>query len=219
MNWCQVFPVGHKAIPQLLCGPVDVEEKIDGRPISFTAAATTFDVETDSPALQYLEQIRTQLKPEYTYHGEVVEQLEEPRGIPYTRTPQNYIMLLDVQDETGQLLPHEEKFCEADRLGLECVPLLFQGRILDPQQLLDLLEQGSTLGGPIEGVVLKPALSMLDRKKRPIFGKLESLQISILQQMRRSRDAYMEQYLGKFDALVNAPRAQQMSAAGPDGHP
>jgi hypothetical protein len=59
------------------------------------------------------------------------------------------IILTDVMTETGPL-DHEAKFVEADRIGMECVQLLYAGALESPQQIQDFLTQAP------EGIVVKP---------------------------------------------------------------
>ena len=175
-----VLSIGHRAVARLLFQECLVEEKLDGTPVAFGRLA---EKAGEEPQLQikgrltdltegYLRSIEFNLKPGYLYIGEF---LPEPQGrvLTYERTPANHIMILDVITENGGLLGHEEKFMEADSLGFECVPLLYQGRIESAEQLRAYLDLTSCLGGEtIEGVVIKPIKPVLDRRtKTPIYAK------------------------------------------------
>ena len=176
-----VYSIGTRAVQTLLFREVYLEEKIDGRQIVFGRLQQKPE---EDPVLevkgrvnetteQYLQSIEFSLKVGYLYVGEY---LEEPQGrvLAYERTPNNNIMITDVVNtENGTLLSHEEKFMEAESLGLECVPLLYQGPITNAEQLKGFLEQTSALGGErIEGVIIKPVKPVLDkRSKTPIYAK------------------------------------------------
>ena len=66
---------------------------------------------------------------------------------------------------------YEIKKAEAERLGLECVPLLYKGMIKSPDELLKFLDAESILGGTkIEGVVVKN-YNLFTLEKKIAMGK------------------------------------------------
>ena len=71
--------------------------------------------------------------------------------------PRRHIMILDVSTGQEQYLDRSEKAIEAERVGFECVPLVWAGKVESVDQLKTFLGRDSVLGGQsIEGVVLKP---------------------------------------------------------------
>ena len=125
-------------------------------------------------AVDYVKSIQHQLQLGWTYRGEV---LDKPghNALVYDRVPQNHIILFDVNTDEEAYLDHEAKFREADRIGLECVPLFFQGRIDSADQFRQFLEQTSCLGGQkIEGVVIKPVTPVFGRDKKCLMMKFVS---------------------------------------------
>src|SRR5690606_17156441 len=95
------------------------------------------------------------LREGWTYRGEF---LMKPKHniLKYDRNPEGFVIIFDIQDNNGEWLSPEAKAYEAQSLGLECVPLLHRGKV-DEKVLHGLLSRTSILGGPIEGVVIKPA--------------------------------------------------------------
>lgn len=96
-----------------------------------------------------------ELKPDWIYRGEY---LQKPKhnALAYRRTPRQHIMLYDICRGLEDYLGPEEKAEEAERLGLECVPVLQRGAVLTAELFAQLLERESVLGdAKIEGVVVK----------------------------------------------------------------
>lgn len=94
--------------------------------------------------------------------------------LKYDRVPKNHIVLFGmsfgdrVESDRGALQAH------ADKLGLEVVPLLFQGVIENPTQVEEFMKTISYLGGAtIEGVVVKNynQLIFVGNSPWPSFGK------------------------------------------------
>ncbi|KKK61001.1 hypothetical protein LCGC14_3018710, partial [marine sediment metagenome] len=95
------------------------------------------------------------LRPGWTYRAEC---LHKPRHnvICYDRVPRGHVILFDVDGGEEAYLAHNHKLDEAERLGLECVPLLHVGKVDSADELRALLAATSVLGGSkVEGVVAK----------------------------------------------------------------
>jgi len=105
--------------------------------------------------VEYIKSIKDLLHPEWTYRGEY---LQKPKhnSLTYNRIPKNYIAIFDIDTGLQCYLPYEEKKKEAERIGLECVPLLKLGEIKSQEEFMSLMETESFLGGPtVEGIVIK----------------------------------------------------------------
>jgi hypothetical protein len=163
--------VGHKAVSELLTAPVNVEEKVDGSQFSFgifedvglCVRSKSAVVHLDAPeklfdvACREVEQLIGVLHVGWTYRGEY---LQRPRHnhLAYERVPRHHIILFDIAREEEDYLSYDEKVQEATRIGLECVPLIWQGQGITLEMFRGWLTRVSVLGGPtIEGVVIKPA--------------------------------------------------------------
>ena len=205
-SYPSIYNMGHKAIQELLNGPVNVEEKIDGSQFSFgLVEASPVDVvyredpvlgplalklrskgavmHIDAPEKMFalggatVRELGPLLHPGWTYRGEF---LAKPKhnSLTYDRTPKQNVILFDVSTGDQEYLGYDEKMAEANRLGLEVVPLLFQGYIDNIEEFRKFLQTTSCLGGQlIEGVVIKPAnYDQFGVDKKVLLGKLVSEQ-------------------------------------------
>lgn len=184
-SYPKVFAIGHRSIDGIFDGEVEVEEKVDGSQFSFGRFGAELKLRSrgkvfpiDAPEKMFNKACETvaalaegpQLKDGYTYRGEYLEKPSH-NSLAYDRTPKQHIILWDIATGLERYMSYEEKKVEAERLGLEIVPLLFKGTITNPQMLIDLSNQTSILGGQqMEGVVVKNHAKFgLDGK--PLIGK------------------------------------------------
>jgi len=164
----KIYNLGHAALTELFHEDVIGEEKVDGSFFSFGI----FDGElrcrskgrrlvVDAPpkmfskGVEAVQSISHLLVNGWTYRAEY---LRSPKHntLAYSRTPTNNIIIFDINTDHEEYLFYDDKKAEATRLGLEIVPLLFQGKIESTEQVQKLLETESILGGPmIEGIVFK----------------------------------------------------------------
>lgn len=187
-SYPSIYNMGHKAIEDLLKTPVYVEEKIDGSQFSFgkdregiRVRSKGAEMNVDAPEKMFTKAVETVksldglLKEGWTYRAEY---LAKPKHntLVYSRIPKNHLVIFDINTEHEGYLPYEEKAKEAERLGLEIVPLLYQGIVLDIEQFRAFLDTESILGGQkIEGVVVKPVgYSLFGRDKKCLMGKFVS---------------------------------------------
>jgi len=179
-SYPSIFALGHRATTALLTVPVIVEEKIDGSQFSFglfdaserdglsasgmvlRARSKSAPVFLDAPEKLFAKAAETVLRlaplliRNWTYRGEY---LAKPRhnALAYNRVPAQHIILFDINSGLEVYLSPAQKKEEAQRLGLECVPLLYQGVLSDIAAFREFLRRESVLGGqPVEGVVVKP---------------------------------------------------------------
>jgi len=167
-SYSKVFNFGHKILADLLNEPVLVEEKIDGSQFSFgkfgdkimvRSRGRVFDVNAPdnlfTEACMTVNKLSTLLHDGWTYRAEY---LKSPRhnGLAYDRIPTWHLILFDISTGDQSYLNREDKELEADRIGLEVVPVIFSGKVDHPNELLSLMDCISILGGQkIEGIVVK----------------------------------------------------------------
>jgi len=167
-NYGKIYNVGHAAVDEVFDAPVVVEEKVDGSQFSFgvfdgelRCRSRGQEIHLDGPASMFDKAIETarRLQPllhdGWTYRGEF---LQKPKHISlaYDRVPEGHVILFDIAIAEEKYLTATEKLVEAGRLGLETVPLLFEGEINSAEEVRELLDRGSILGGQkIEGIVIK----------------------------------------------------------------
>jgi len=170
-SYGKIYNLGHKAVETLLDGDVVCEEKVDGSQFSWCVdgnyalhcRSKGAQIEPNAPPKMFASAVETVnllnkdglLEPGWTYRGEV---LCKPKhnALAYDRVPTGNVIIFEVDKGEEDCVLPEEKALIAGRLRLECVPVLFQGRVESKEQLLAMLETVSVLGGQtIEGVVLK----------------------------------------------------------------
>lgn len=188
-SYSSIFNMGHKAIADLLKGPVYVEEKIDGSQFSFgvdidgnlRVRSKGCEMVVDAPekmfsfAVDTVKRLQPLLHPGWTYRAEY---LRSPKhnALIYSRIPKDHLILFDVEIGECEFLMYSEKMDEAARLGLEVVPLLAAKTIENVEQFRKFLETDSVLGGQkIEGVVVKPiGYGLFGKDKKVLMGKFVS---------------------------------------------
>jgi ATP-dependent RNA circularization protein (DNA/RNA ligase family) len=172
-SYPKILNLGHKYLEKLFEEEVLVEEKVDGSQFSFrrvdennvtyrTIGREIFPPVNDKlfhAAVEYIESIKSLLTIGYTYRGEVLH-ARQHNTLLYGRVPNNNVVIFDIDTHEERFLTYEEKKEEAARIGLETVPVLFQGKIGNIEELRDLLETRSFLSTEecqpvVEGIVVK----------------------------------------------------------------
>lgn len=190
-SYPSIYNLGHAAIAELLSGPVCVEEKVDGSQFSFAyfpesenplrcrSKGAVLNLEAPEKmftlGVETAKRLAPLLTPNWTYRGEYLK-TPKHNALVYNRIPAQNVILFDINTDEETYLSQEDKRAEAERLGLEVVPLLFTGKIEAATAIRDFLARESVLGGqPIEGVVIKPiAYDLFGRDKKVLFGKFVS---------------------------------------------
>lgn len=167
-SYPSIYQFGHRAVSELIKGHVIVEEKIDGSQFSVALSEGQLQMRSKgaevhegqggmfSKAVDTFQRLKSALREGWVYRGEY---LQKPKHnvLAYDRTPKDHFILFDVQTGLETYLSPEDKRAEAERLGLECVPLLYTGTLQGAEQFIQMLDQTSVLGSQkIEGVVVKP---------------------------------------------------------------
>lgn len=183
-SYGSVYQLGHRAIRDIFETEVTVEEKVDGSQISFgiiegelSVRSKGKDLVLDAPEKMFIKAIEViktlPLKENWIYRGEYL-QSPKHNTLSYFRTPKNFIILFDVETGEQSFLTAEEKKAEAERIGLECIPVIFSGQLDGPATFADILNSESILGGcKIEGVVVKN-YSKFTAEKKFYLGKYVS---------------------------------------------
>lgn len=194
-SYPKLFAIGHRALTELLLDDVIVEEKLDGSQFSFgrfagpdTAYVDELKVRSkgvvmhpDAPekmfgkAVESVKERFADLRPGWTYRAEY---LAKPKHntLAYDRAPKGYLAIFDINTAEETYLSYEDKAAEAERLGLDVVPLIYQGHIASIEQFRAMLDRTSFLGGQkIEGVVVKN-YNRFGPDKKALMGKFVSEQ-------------------------------------------
>lgn len=185
-SYPKVYAIGHGAIAELFDGDVLVEEKVDGSQFSFgvfkgqismrSRGATVIPGSADSgmfaAAIKSVEEMKDRLHDGWTYR---CEYLQKPKHnvLCYGRVPLRNLILFDINTGDEVYLSRAEKVAEAERIGLEYVPVLHFGPVSSPEKLYALLQRESVLGGKTEGIVVKN-YSRFGKDKKVLMGKYVS---------------------------------------------
>lgn len=172
-SYPKVFAIGHRYLADLFQDDVIVEEKVDGSQFSFgkflgnhgeevlkcRSRGAQLNIEAPDNmfvrGVEMVKSIQDSLTVGWTYSGEY---LSKPKHntLVYDRVPNNHVIIFDVRTGPETYLPYEEKRAEAERIGLETVPKIYEGKVDDLQLFRSLLDTDSVLGGQkVEGVVAK----------------------------------------------------------------
>lgn len=168
-SYSKIYNIGHPYTDSLFDGDnIVVEEKVDGSQFSFgvfggellvRSKGRVFDVEEPDSlfenACASVKEIRDSLREGYCYRGEY---LRKPKHnvLAYDRHPERHIIVFDIGIGNNRYLSRSEKEEEAHRIGLEVVPEIHKGAVNHSNELVELLNKTSVLGGQkIEGFVVK----------------------------------------------------------------
>ncbi len=182
-SYPSIYALGHKITMSIFSHPVTIEEKIDGSQFSFGIFNGELKLKSKNKELSYevpekmfmkavesVITIQDKLTEGWTYRAEY---LQSPRHnvMHYESIPLKHLMVFDINTGHEVYLPYAEKKAEAERLGLEAVPLIFEGIWTDATAIPGLIERKSCLGGSgIEGVVIKN-YGLFGPDKKCIFAK------------------------------------------------
>jgi hypothetical protein len=188
-SYSSIYNLGHKAIADLLKGPVYVEEKIDGSQFSFgldeegalRVRSKGCEMVVDAPekmfslAVDTVKRLKPMLNPGWTYRCEYLR-ASKHNVLIYSRIPTDHLIIFDIEIGECEFLPYLKKKEEAERLGLEVVPLLHAGMVANLEDFRSFLTTESVLGGQkIEGVVVKPiGYGLFGLDKKVLMGKFVS---------------------------------------------
>ena len=178
-SYSKVYQIGHKVIRDIFSNDVLIEEKVDGSQFTFgiidgelRARSNNKQLILEAPdsmfkkAVDVIRELEPVLHPGWTYRGEY---LQKPKHntLAYARTPQNNIIGFDIMREGQEdYLSYDEKREEFERIGLEIVPIIYQGKVESLEMFNEFLDRTSILGGQkIEGVVVKNYRLITDDKK------------------------------------------------------
>lgn len=169
----KIFHIGDRWIRDIFDGDVEVTEKVDGSQFCFGKINGEVIVRSkgkvmvaDAPDKMFsfcVSYVMGLDLPDNTlFYGEY---LKSPRHntLAYDRIPKNYIALFGVCSDKQEFISDYDSIKKwADTLNVDCVPLLFKGKINSQEELFKLLDTMSYLGGTkIEGVVVKRYVPVL----------------------------------------------------------
>lgn len=183
-SYPKIYALGHAELKELFSDPVLVEEKVDGSQFSFGRFGGELRVRSrgkqmdpDSPEKLFqkgVDAVRDlDLMDGWTYRGEYLQKSKH-NALAYDRIPEKHVILFDINTGHEEYISREEKHQEAERLGLEFVPVIFEGKVENVEDVVAMLDRTSILGGQkIEGMVFKN-YARFGRDKKALMGKYVS---------------------------------------------
>jgi len=188
-SYPSIFALGHRALAELLLDPVIVEEKVDGSQFSFclldqedgqrvsrchSKGAQLNLVAPEKIFIRAMEVVQAlDLHPGWTYRAEY---LAKPKhnALAYDRIPEKHLMVFDINTGHEEYMPYAQKAAECARLGLEIVPLVYEGVLDTFANFRSMIDRVSALGGQkVEGVVVKN-YNRFGPDKKVLMGKFVS---------------------------------------------
>lgn len=165
----KIFSIGTNYIVDIFNEPVEITEKIDGSQFVFGKIDGELQIRSKgaqiyengsngmfTTAVQYVSVMKEYI-PENTIF--YCEYLQKPKHnvLKYDRVPKNNLILFGVSDVSDKFITEHESLKKyADMISIECVPLVFSGKIEKPEDIFDLIKRESVLGGvSVEGIVVK----------------------------------------------------------------
>ena len=189
-SYPKIYIVGHKLVDGIFDGVVEITEKVDGSQFSFAniggklvCRSKRTEIDLAQPPKLFAKAVKTatQLHECGFLPLDVVfraEAMMAPRHnvIRYDRAPFGGMVLFDVMVGLERYLRHDDIMAWGRELNIEVVPLIYSGEIGGLDQLNELLERNSFLGGAkVEGIVIKN-YDKFGQDGKPLFAKLVSEQ-------------------------------------------
>lgn len=183
-SYPSVYQIGHKAIQDIFKSPVLIEEKCDGSQFSWglldgelVCRSKGKQLLLDAPEKMFtkaVEAVRNMhLTPNWVYRGEFLS-TPKHNTLAYSRIPVNHLILFDINTGLEEYMTWEAKAEEAHRLGIEVVPMMYQGVVENFDMFQSFIERESVLGGcKVEGVVVKN-YTLFTQEKKVAMGKYVS---------------------------------------------
>ena len=184
-SYPKIYNIGHKAIEDLFEDEVLIQEKVDGSQISFCKIGDDLGIRSKgavihpevpekmfSKGVEQILKVKDKLHDGWVYRGEYLRQPKH-NVIPYSRIPNQHIVVFDIETQPSYFLDPEEVQVEAVRLGFDY--LKFQiGKLNSAEEVRELLNEESFLGGAdVEGIVIKN-YNRFTRDGKTMMGKYVS---------------------------------------------
>ena len=166
----KIWALGSKQVPDILHGPVEVTEKMDGSQFGF-GKTPEGELKMRSKgqwidplcpdklfkkSVDHVLSIQALLIPDTFYYGEAITS-QRHNTLKYDRVPNGHIVLFAAGDFefVNVVNAHAELTMIANLMDIDVVPMLHKGGITSAE-VLDLIKRPSYLGGTdMEGCVVK----------------------------------------------------------------
>jgi hypothetical protein len=229
-SYPKIFHVGSNYIPDLFTGDVEITEKIDGSMFAFGINSNReivmrskgvqifagskekmFDKAIDHVYSKGVVKALQDMPPDTYFYGEY---LRSPKHntLAYETVPVNNILIFGVRKRgpnyTDWFIDDYDKMYEwAQKVGLQCVPLLYKGPVTEYTKLEEFFPRISVLGNEtLEGVVVKNYAkpSLVGNMEQPSFGKLVREDFK----ERNSKEWKADSAPSKLEAFIDSFRTE-----------
>ena len=188
-SYPKVYQLGHRAIKDLFLDEISVEEKIDGSQFSFGVTPNENgdlvlkcrshhqQINLEEVPKMFAKAVGTAIGLEPVLHAGWTyrcECLDKPKHnvLAYDRVPKGNLIIFDIERGEQDFLTPEERDIEAARINLESVPVFYKGKLHKYEDVLELIEEKSVLGGQqVEGLVFKNHKRFSDHDGKIMVGK------------------------------------------------
>lgn len=186
-SYGKVWAFGHREASQVVGKLCRIEEKVDGSQFSAMRIGDSVVFRSKSvalidsaipdlfvPSVEHIRSVRHLMREGAVYR---MEALKGPRHntLTYARAPKGNCVLFDVDMGREDYMAHDAIVSEAEKLGIDSVPLLNVCVLTSPEDLRTHLDRESFLGGAlVEGVVVKPVENVYTPDGKRIAAKLVS---------------------------------------------
>lgn len=223
-SYPSIYALGHRTVADLFKSRVRIEEKVDGSQFSFGVFDGEYRARSKGAVLNliapegmFIKAIEATkdlpLIEGWTYRGEY---LAKPKhnSLVYERHPKRHVILFDINTGHEEYADRATLEREAERLGMECVPLLYDGVVEDMSVLRAMLSTTSVLGGQhVEGVVVK-SYDQYGPDKKLLMGKYvsESFKEVHAREWKRSNPSgkdFIQQIADKYHTQARWQKAVQ----------
>jgi len=215
----KIWHLGNKNVASIFESEVEITEKVDGSQFNFGLVGGELhirskgaDIVLDCPekmfklGVDYVLSVKHLLLNGYIYH---CEYLNKPKHnvIQYNRVPFNNLICFGVSAPDGVFESYVSQLVSPG-MKIECVPVLFRGKVTSMEQIEELLNTESILGGhKVEGVVIKNYSQQLligDRHIPLVSAKYVS------EEFKEKHNANRKKFSGKgrMEILVQSYRTE-----------
>ena len=169
-SYPKIFAIGTDYISDIFKDVVEITEKVDGSQFVFGKIAGELQIRSKGAVIhredpnkmfelgvEYVCSIEDILPDNTVFYTEYLR-IPKHNSLTYDRIPKNHIVLYGVSSpERSFYKGRHELESWSEKLGIDVVPLLYHGNIEKAEDIYNLLENKSYLGGEMnmEGIVVK----------------------------------------------------------------
>lgn len=212
----KIYAIGDRHISSIFNEPVEITEKVDGSQFGFGVVNGELicrskgkELVTSAPekmfkvGVESAEAFADRLIEGVFYYAEYLQK-QKHNIVKYDRVPKGNLALFGMTFNGVFENRHSVLASEAERIGIDVVPLVYLGRIDDPRDIFPLIDHESFLGGAeVEGIVVKnyKEFFVADRLHAVMSGKYVSEKFK---EVHSNQWKKLHTGKGKWDVFVDS---------------